>query len=475
MRESDSGEMNPHRARPPLASLSDEDLAALVREGRPHAFDVIVHRYSRELLGYCRRLGLADSRAEDALQGALMRAWVALERGTEVRAVRPWLYRIVHNGAVNMMRSAPTGSVPLSDQDDPGALASSYGDVEHLLSVRAVLAEVAALPPMQRDAIVMSAIDGRSHEEVASALGVSDGAVRGLLYRARAALRAAAAALIPQPLVNLASEQMNRFGSGAEAIAQPSAPGGLLGGVLTRGLAVAATALAIGGGAAEFALHSTRAGTRALTSRAATATAVVRTPSVRPVATNRAGAASTGDGARAPVARSGLALTIETPRSASTAPATAPEPTRGTTPVAVSPPSSAAPPQEPSAPVSHSAGVAPVGESGRPSAPAGTGAQGTEASGGSTGTTNAGNTGEANGQEPGDGNPSEGGAEEHDQEGTDDAGEPQEDREGAAREGEEQRHDEEGHEDKADAAGEEGERKHEPAQERDPGGHAGGS
>ncbi len=44
---------------------------------------------------------------------------------------------------------------------------------------------------MQRDAILMSAVDGRSHEEVASALGVTDGAVRGLLYRAgqRCALR----------------------------------------------------------------------------------------------------------------------------------------------------------------------------------------------------------------------------------------------------------------------------------------------
>ena len=39
--------------------------------------------------------------------------------------------------------------------------------------MREALTDVAALPPMQREAILMSAIDGRSHEEVASALGIS--------------------------------------------------------------------------------------------------------------------------------------------------------------------------------------------------------------------------------------------------------------------------------------------------------------
>ena len=58
---------------------------------------------------------------------------------------------------------------------------------------------------MQRDAILLSAIDGRSHEEVASALGISSGAVRGLLYRARATLRSAAAAFTPGPLIGWAS------------------------------------------------------------------------------------------------------------------------------------------------------------------------------------------------------------------------------------------------------------------------------
>jgi hypothetical protein len=64
-----------------------------------------------------------------------------------------------------------------------------------------VLVAVQALPDRQRDAIVLRELEGRSYEEIARALGVSDGAVRQLLNRARNSLRAAAAAITPMPLL----------------------------------------------------------------------------------------------------------------------------------------------------------------------------------------------------------------------------------------------------------------------------------
>ena len=50
---------------------------------------------------------LPDARAEDALQQALLAAWTALRRGDEVRELRPWLYRVVHNTALNHRRAIP--------------------------------------------------------------------------------------------------------------------------------------------------------------------------------------------------------------------------------------------------------------------------------------------------------------------------------------------------------------------------------
>jgi hypothetical protein len=125
--------------------------------------------------------------------------------------------------------------------------------------VRQTLSDVAALPQMQREAILRTAIDGHSHEEIASALGVTHGAVRGLLYRARASLRDAAAAVVPQPALLWASGLLGRMTPTAGRLAELSAPAGNadLGGALAKGAALAATAavLAVGTGIVPLPRH----------------------------------------------------------------------------------------------------------------------------------------------------------------------------------------------------------------------------
>jgi RNA polymerase sigma factor (sigma-70 family) len=235
-----------------LAAQSDQRLVDLVRRGHKRAFEVLVQRYRRPLLRYCGRMGLVDARAEDVLQQSLLQAWLALERGVEVRDPRPWLYRIVHNTAVTHVRSSREDLTLLADA--PGVRASSTpaeSELERRSAVRDTLTDVAALPQMQREAILLSAVAGQSHEEVASVLGVTNGAVRGLLYRARATLRAAAAAITPQPLINWACS-VGGPGPAADRLAEVSASAGAAGmaGVLVKGAAVAVTAAAVVAGAA---------------------------------------------------------------------------------------------------------------------------------------------------------------------------------------------------------------------------------
>src|SRR5215208_586182 len=138
-----------------LRTQSDERLVAFAAAGHERAFEAIVERYRRELLRACRRV-LPDGRAEDAVQQTLVAAWTALRRGDEVRALRPWLYRIAHNTA------------------------------------RSALAGLAALPARQREALLQIAVQGRPQHEVARAMGVSEPAVRQLVRRARVGLRGAA-------------------------------------------------------------------------------------------------------------------------------------------------------------------------------------------------------------------------------------------------------------------------------------------
>ena len=88
-----------------LRTQTDDRLVKLARDGHERAFEAIVHRYRRPLLATARRIA-GDARAEDALQQALLSAWTALLRGDDVHDLRPWLFRVVHNTALNTLRSA---------------------------------------------------------------------------------------------------------------------------------------------------------------------------------------------------------------------------------------------------------------------------------------------------------------------------------------------------------------------------------
>jgi RNA polymerase sigma factor (sigma-70 family) len=238
-----------------LLTQSDARLVAFARAGHERAFEALVRRYRGPLLGYCRRLLLSEERAEDALQQALMQAWLALRAGTEVENVKGWLYRIVHNAALNALRVSGydycTLSESLSGADAP------QEDLDRRIAVREALAGLAALPEMQREALLRTAVEGSSHRQTARELGLSETAVRGLVYRARAALRATAGAIVPPPLVSWA---LGSGGGGApvgERLAEVGAGGGSAGmaGLLMKGGAMAVTAGVLAGGITAAHVH----------------------------------------------------------------------------------------------------------------------------------------------------------------------------------------------------------------------------
>src|SRR5512132_416077 len=197
--------MTPLLSTPLLRAQSNRRLTALAGNGHDRAFEEIVERYRRPLQRYLRRL-LSEALAEDVLQATFVRAWQALRAGTEVRDLRPWLYRIAHNQALNALRAAGS-ALP----ETPGVLAVSTEveiEVERREELRLTLDGIGALPDRQRAALLAVAVADRSHADVAAELGLSDGALRQLLLRARSALRAAATAITPYPLVTwLASGQ----------------------------------------------------------------------------------------------------------------------------------------------------------------------------------------------------------------------------------------------------------------------------
>ncbi len=254
-RRADGRDMSPGISTRLLATQSDERLLRLVREGHERAFEALVNRYRKPLSSYCRRLSLPEARTEDVLQQALLKTWIALRDGAEVRDIKAWLYRVVHNAAVNAVRDAAYDRERVADPTL--RVEGGQGDIERGLVVREALAEVAALPPLQREVIVRTAVGGHSHEQVASDLGLSDGAVRGLLYRARTTLRTATTALTPPQLLLWLAGRADQGSGAPERLSEFAAGGGTLGmgGLLLKGGVAAITAGTLITGAAVVQLQ----------------------------------------------------------------------------------------------------------------------------------------------------------------------------------------------------------------------------
>src|SRR5262245_7481602 len=254
-------------AAPSLALLrtqSDARLAALAREGHERAFEAIVERYRRELLRHGRRV-VGEARAEDVVQHALTAAWTALRRGDDVRDLRPWLHRIVHNLSLNVLRGGRDEFAELRESMQVGGAPEE--EVERRIIVRDTLAALAALPERQREALLQVAVQGRSQEEVAETFGLSHGAVRQLVHRARTALRAAATAVVPLPVATWLASVGTRAEPVGVRIAEMVSDSGSAG--LASALAKAGAVVALAGSVAAGPAIVDKSGGKDETARAA--------------------------------------------------------------------------------------------------------------------------------------------------------------------------------------------------------------
>lgn len=182
-----------------LRTQPDARLVALVRKGSEPAFDEIVRRYRPALVPFAAAYASSAS-AEDVVQESLIRAWDAIrDSDPDVElALKPWLFTIVRNRALNSRRDTRVHQ-PLDETID-----GVHRPEDHLLQKEQLgeaVAAVKALPDAQREALVRSSLEGHGHAQIAAALGSTPGAVRGLIFRARTTLREGLGLVLPLPLV----------------------------------------------------------------------------------------------------------------------------------------------------------------------------------------------------------------------------------------------------------------------------------
>lgn len=175
------------RRRALLALAGDERLAKQAQAGDQAALEAIFRRYEQDLYRFCMGILGEPQDAQDALQNTMVKVLRALPGERRKIKLKPWLYRVAHNEAVELRRRQRPAE-PLAPETV--ALGASLEDqAEGGERLRRLLEDMAELPQRQRAALVMRELSGLEFSEIGAALGTSSSAVRQALYEARRGLQ----------------------------------------------------------------------------------------------------------------------------------------------------------------------------------------------------------------------------------------------------------------------------------------------
>jgi RNA polymerase sigma-70 factor (ECF subfamily) len=168
---------------------SDDTLVGRARRGDPSAFEALLRRYFRaSYLVALAQLG-ERAEAEDACQDAFVKAWEQLERCRDGGRFGAWLLRIVRNSAHNRRDYLQVRRTESLDDVAVHAKGSAEGDLERRELAIALRAALAALPPVQREIVLMHDLDDWRHARIAALLEISEVMSRRHLSDARKQLR----------------------------------------------------------------------------------------------------------------------------------------------------------------------------------------------------------------------------------------------------------------------------------------------
>jgi RNA polymerase sigma-70 factor (ECF subfamily) len=183
----------------PYSDCPDEELLTLFRQGTQEAFGALVRRYEGELYGYLRRY-LADRElAEDVFQNTFLQLYTKIHQYETGRPVRPWLYAIATNQAIDALRrqgrhqtvrlmpegdDGGEGEMPLLftllESRGPGPLEQLQGEERKQL----IRATVDRLPDFLKQVVILAYYQGLKYRDVADILNIPVGTVKSRLHTA---------------------------------------------------------------------------------------------------------------------------------------------------------------------------------------------------------------------------------------------------------------------------------------------------
>ncbi|WP_344015843.1 RNA polymerase sigma factor [Pseudonocardia xinjiangensis] len=172
---------------PRTAELDEPTLVVRAQEGDVRSFEILARRHQAALYRLAVRVLGDPGEAEDALQEALLDAWRRIGRFRGDAAFSTWMYRVVTNRCMSVLRTRRP--VPVDRLDESAAASDSP---ERSVEVDAGMAALGEALRGLRDELrvcwVLRELEGLGYTDIAHITGASEDAVRGRIHRARVQL-----------------------------------------------------------------------------------------------------------------------------------------------------------------------------------------------------------------------------------------------------------------------------------------------
>lgn len=159
------------------------DTAALRRSGQLEGVVADLYQQMRvPVTGYAFQVVGSRQEAEDLVQLAFLRLWDALQQDQPIRNIRSWIYRVVHNLAIDATRRASVEQAHERREAQRQVRSAQSSAEADVIARQAIEQALASLSERERHALMLRA-EGLRYQEIADVLGTSASAVSVYLVR----------------------------------------------------------------------------------------------------------------------------------------------------------------------------------------------------------------------------------------------------------------------------------------------------
>jgi len=167
---------------------SDEEIIERVRSEDQELYAVIMDRYQDKLLRYAFSLIKDEQNSADIVQESFIKAFINLKGFDIKKKFSSWIYRIVHNEAINMAKKYRK-EVPLLDDFDFKSEENIEQEFERQEIIEQVKKCFEKMPLLYGEALHLYYIDEKSYEEISDILRIPMGTVATRVSRAKVLIK----------------------------------------------------------------------------------------------------------------------------------------------------------------------------------------------------------------------------------------------------------------------------------------------